>query len=516
MRYDYVIVGAGSAGSVLAARLSEDSNRSVLLIEAGPDYGDIQNLPDSVRLGNNTWLSAYGTDAHAWGYMATATDDRPPFPLPRGKVMGGSSAINGQVFFRGVPEDYDEWAEQGNDEWSYVKVLPSFRKSETDLDFPGGDFHGSDGPTPVRRYKKEEMLPVASAFWDACLAAGFPETPDMNHPDSTGVGARPMNNIDGVRMSAALTYLDAVRHRLNLTIRGDVLVRQVLFDGRRAIGVEAQSGGEVFVVDADQVILSGGAINSPQMLMLSGVGPADHLVGQGVDVVHDLPGVGENLRDHPNVILLFRTSTEPPETFAPGIQAGMRYTTPDSLVRSDMSMSPILMTADHPAAQGVPDSESCAGISLGIQKPATAGRLQLDSRDPHVQPSLDYRYLSDAGDRERMRGAVRLAVELSERPELEGLLVERLAPTNEDLESDESLDRWMLATVSTQHHSSGTCKMGPASDPMAVVDQYGRVHGMEGLRVVDASIMPDVVRANTNATTMMIAERVAEFITAGR
>ena len=515
MRYDYVIVGAGSAGSVLAARLSEDANRSVILLEAGPDYPEFDGLPEDIRLGNNTWLSAYGPDAHAWGYMATATDDRPPFLLPRGNVMGGSSAINGQVFFRGVPEDYDEWAGQGNDEWSFVKVLPSFRRSETDLDF-GGDFHGSDGPTPVRRYKKEEMMPMARAFWDACLAAGFPETMDMNHPDSTGVGPRPLNNIDGVRMNAALTYLAPARHRLNLTIRGDVLVRRVLFDGGRAVGVEAESGGEVFVVDAGEVILSGGAINSPQLLMLSGVGPAEHLKSHGVDVLHDLRGVGENLRDHPNVMLLFRTSTERPETFAAGLQSGMRYTTPDSKFRNDMSMAPVLMNSAHPAAAGIPDSESCAGISVGIQKAVTAGRLRLASGDPQAHPSLDYRYLTDAWDRERIRGAVRLAVELSERPELEGLLVERLSPTDDDLASDDSLDRWLLANVDTQHHSSGTCKMGPASDPMAVVDQYGRVHGLDRLRVVDASIMPDVVRANTNATTLMIAERVADFITVGR
>ena len=334
----------------------------------------------------------------------------------------------------------------------------------------------------------------------------------MNHPESTGVGFYALNRIDNIRMSTALTYLRVARNRLNLTVRSDVLVHRILFEGSRAVGVQAESGGEIFRIEADRVILSGGAINSPQLLMLSGIGPAGHLSEVGAPVLADVPGVGQNLRDHPAIFMHYECEVDLP-TRAPPLQIGMRYTTPGSPYRNDMQMRPLQIRTEHiPADFRITDGHIPTGFSIAMQKALSRGELRLASSDPNDQPILDYRYLTDQFDRERMRGAVRLCAELSAMPEYAPARMSRLSPTDEVLENDDSLDAWLLANVLTQHHSSGTCKMGPDADPMAVVDQNCKVRGFDNLMVVDASIMPDVVRANTNASTIMIAEKVSDIL----
>jgi choline dehydrogenase len=508
--YDDIIVGAGSSGAALASRLSEDAERSVLLLEAGPDYASVEQTPQDLLDGRNM-----SVQVHDWGFTADAVPGR-QITYPRGKVTGGSSAVNATVALRGVPADYDEWAAWGNTEWSWQHVLPFFRKLEDDQD-EQGDLHGSGGPIPVRRWKSDEVRPAQQAYFNYLRRAGFPEVGDHNHPESTGVGIIPQNQRNFVRMSAAIGYLAPARHRVNLTIKPHCLVNRVLFDGRHAIGVELESGGVTQRVLGRRITLSAGAVVSPAILMRSGIGPAQDLQALGIEPLVDAP-VGTRLNDHPLAFVFALPRPGVCDRAQPFIQVMLRYTAPGSDVFNDMqlylgSQFDVLELAG-PEAMAMVGAQVVIGAGASLQRPLSRGRLTLTSRDPHDQPKLDLNYCSDpkGEDLRRLVEGVRLGYGVVTSPEL-APFVERVALLTDDaVASDEALAQYVQMTVGTTFHPVSTAPMGPEGDANAVVDQRCRVRGVENLRVVDASVMPNIVRCNTNLTCMMIGERVAEWM----
>ena len=521
MRYDVVIVGGGAAGSVLAGRLSEDPNTSVLLLEAGRDYPDLETVPDEIRFGHTRFAEAPDSE-HNWALRGTITEEQGEIHVAQGKVIGGGSSINGQAMQRGFPEDFDSWASMGNDQWSYDQVLSYFNRLERDLDIQD-DYHGSDGPMPVRRRQSSTWPTIQKAFFDSCLQAGFGSTEDTNGPNPAGLGVSPTNNLDGVRMSAALTHLGPARHRLNLTVRGQVFVRRVLFEGTTAIGVEAESGGESFQVRADRVVLCAGAIRSPHLLMLSGVGPGDQLREFGIDEISTLPGVGQNLWNHLSVQITFKVMdgvSLKSDLEAPHFS--LHYTSRGSGQTNDMMLrtgNVVEEREERVAGQrtmylteDVPP-ERAARISCTLGLPDGSGYVRLASADPGVQPQFNYRYLQHPNDIRRVREGVRLAASLLESDAYSDVFDHRISPTDSVMAGDDALDLWMRQTVGSARHVSGTCRMGPDSDPTAVVDQYCSVRGVRGLSVVDASVMPRVPRSGgIHPTVLMVAERVVDWV----
>lgn len=505
--YDDIIVGAGSSGAVLAARLSEDPARRVLLLEAGPDYVTVEALPEDLR--DSTWISVV---RHDWGFKADAMKGR-EIEYPRGKVTGGSSAVNATIALRGVPADYDEWASLGSSEWAWSRVLPYFRKLEDDRD-EAGPFHGRGGPIPVRRWKTPELLPLQQAFLEAGLALGFARVTDHNHPEATGIGPWPMNQRDGLRMSTAIGYLLPARARPNLTIRPDCLVSRVILEGSRAVGVEIESAGSTEVVRGRRITLSAGAIASPAILLRSGIGPRRDLEALGIVPAVDLPGVGANLIDHPLASVALVPRPGVCEKTQPVVQVGVRHTAPGSGEWNDMQLFMISQAdlTEIPAIMALIGAPMIFAVGVALQRPRSRGRVSLMGSDPRVQPRIELNYLDHPEDMRRMVEGIRLAWRVAQRPDI-ARHAERVAILTEEMvASDEFVQGYLQMAVNTIYHPVGTARMGPDGDEGAVVDQRGRVRGVDGLAVVDASIMPNVPRANTNLTCIMIGERVAEWM----
>ena len=525
LEFDYIIVGAGSAGCVLANRLTADGKYSVLLLEAGPEDS---HLWIHIPLG---YGRLFKEKAVNWMYQTEpeqGLNGRSVFQ-PRGKVLGGSSSINGLLYVRGQHEDYDRWRQHGNLGWGFDDVLPYFKKAE-DQTRGADDFHAVGGPLPVSDWRHAD--PLSAAFVDAAAEVGFPKNSDFNGATQEGAGFFQTTTRGGRRASTAVAYLRSAKARPNLHVETSALAERILFEGRRAVGVAYRTAGIPRTARArKEVLISGGAFNSPQLLQLSGVGPADLLRQHGIEVVLDAPGVGNDLQDHMQVRVVMRCSqaitlndivNNPirkvltglryamfrtgPLTIAAGTSGAFFKTNP-RLATPDIQIHFLPFSTDKMGEKLHPFSGFTASVCQ--LRPESRGSLRIKSADPTAPPEIRINYLASDVDRATNVEGLKILRRILHARALAPYVVEEVDP-GDKITSDEALLAYCRARGTTIYHPTSTCRMG--NDPLAVVDQRLRVRGLDGLRVIDASVMPDLVSGNTNAPVIMIAEKASDLI----